>query len=91
VRFSKLEVTIEQFLEIVEAQKMKYNISIEYMHTEEEEERKKVTDMDIDMDHGDHHTMAMHHDHTEMSTIMMMSDIADEDSPSFCHGMGMIM
>jgi hypothetical protein len=47
--------------------------------------------MDIDMDHGDHYTMAMHHDHTEMSTMMMMSDIADEDSPSFCHGMGMIM
>jgi hypothetical protein len=44
----------------------------------------------MDMDHGDHHTMAMHHHHTEMST-MMMSDIADEDSPSFCHGMGMIM
>ena len=44
------------------------------------------------MDHGDHHTMEMHHDHAEMSTtMMMMSDIADEDSPSFCHGMGMIM
>jgi len=48
-------------------------------------------DMDIDMDHGDHHTMEMHHDHAEMSTTMMMSDIADENSPSFCHGMGMIM